>query len=271
MIVVNDSGEPLPSAEWHADCRVKVITTQRRERSAARNTGAAIAQGRYLHFLDDDDLLLPGALNAWYRLAHATQADGLYGAYQCMNEGGEVFAEFAPDIQGNIFPVLVAGESLATQSCLLEARLFFEVGAFDTTFGMAEDRDLMRRFAFAGRFARTAHRVVRIRVGEGTSSTRGRWALRPEYDRRGREKALATQGALARVRAAAPSSYWRGRVSRAYFASMVWNLQQQRVTTAISRGVTGAALLTSQVTRSEFWRGLRTPVKQGQAPLRIHQ
>jgi glycosyltransferase involved in cell wall biosynthesis len=52
VIVVNDSGRPLPEMDWQHSAQVRVIDTNRRERSVARNTGAAIAGGRYLHFLD---------------------------------------------------------------------------------------------------------------------------------------------------------------------------------------------------------------------------
>ena len=43
IIVVNDAGKPLPPAEWQQAPNVKVVNTERRERSVARNTGAAIA------------------------------------------------------------------------------------------------------------------------------------------------------------------------------------------------------------------------------------
>ncbi len=55
VIVVNDTGEPLPDADWQHSDRVTLVTNYRHERSVARNTGAAMAAGRYLHFLDDDD------------------------------------------------------------------------------------------------------------------------------------------------------------------------------------------------------------------------
>src|SRR5262245_17611149 len=62
VIVVNDSGQSLRQQDWQSSNRVKVINTNRRERSVARNAGASIARGKYLHFLDDDDWLFPDAL-----------------------------------------------------------------------------------------------------------------------------------------------------------------------------------------------------------------
>lgn len=38
VIVVNDSGKPLPEEEWQKSSRVRMIETQRREWCAARNT-----------------------------------------------------------------------------------------------------------------------------------------------------------------------------------------------------------------------------------------
>ena len=76
VIVVNDSGQPLPDAAWQYSERVRIIETNRRERCVARNTGAAIARGNYLHFLDDDDWLLPDALEAFWAVEF----------FQCVSE-----------------------------------------------------------------------------------------------------------------------------------------------------------------------------------------
>lgn len=259
VIVVNDSGQPLPAMPWQACERVRVIDTNRRERSVARNTGAAIARGRYLHFLDDDDILLPNALAAFWSLAQTTDAAWLYGSYQTVDNQGNLVAEFQPGITGNIFALLVAGEAIPFQTSLLESKCFYQAGAFDPTITGGEDRDLGRRIALCGTVAYTPAFVARIRIGEQTSTTN--WANLAEDDRWGREKALCDQRAYARLQASAASSYWRGRVSRAYIASTVWNWQRKQLLVAASRALSSLAFTGRQALTAGFWHGLRTKIQ----------
>lgn len=271
VIVVNDSGQPLPAMEWQHSERVRVITTNRRERSVARNTGAAIARGKYLHFLDDDDMLLPGALDAFWKLSQDTSnASWLYGSYRTVNNDGNLIEEISPGITRDIIALLVAGEALPLQASFFEAKQFFAAGAFDSTITGVEDRDLGRRIALCTMVAYTPVVVAQIRIGEEGSTTN--WAILAEDDRRVREKVLSMQNAPHRLRASANSlcwygqpirSYCYGRIFRAYIASMVWNLQRKNWLIASSRAIASLAFVGPQSLTKDF----RLGIQKGNLPL----
>ncbi len=256
VIVVNDSGKSLPDMEWQSSDRVQVINTNIRERSVARNTGAAIARGKYLHFLDDDDVFLQGALEAFWKLDQEDEAGWLFGGWQAVDNDGSLLDEFCPELNGNILALLVTGESLPLQASLLRADRFFEAGCFDPTISGVEDRDLGRRMAVTNSVAHTSAVVAKIRVGIVGSTTN--WSRLAEDDRRAREKVLHSPLAFNRLCDSTSSSYWHGRVSRAYFASMVWNFKRRAFLIALSRGVAGLSIAGANVLKSEFWSGIKT-------------
>jgi glycosyltransferase involved in cell wall biosynthesis len=259
VIVVNDSGNPLPDMDWMHSERVRIIETNRHERSAARNTGATVAKGKYLHFLDDDDILLPGALKAFWLQSQTGHVGWFFGGWQTTDNEGNLVDEFKPGLNGNIFSLLVAGEGLPLQASIVDNEHFFKAGAFDPTIIGVEDRDLGRRMALIGDIAYVPAIVAKIRIGVVGSTTN--WAILADDDRWGREKALSSENAYPRLRASAQTNYICGRVCRAYFASMVWNLQRRNNFTAASRLTSAFRLSGLRTFSPEFWRGLRTKIK----------
>jgi glycosyltransferase involved in cell wall biosynthesis len=241
VIVVNDSGRPLPREDWQQSNRVQVIHTNRRERCVARNTGAAIAQGKYLHFLDDDDYLLPGALENFWTLARDTNAVWLYGASQLIDRRGQHLIQLHHGMNGNSFIQIMAGEWIPLQSSLIDSRKFFSVGGFNLFIPGAEDIDLSRRIALHGNFTGMPEVVVCIGMGVENSSTDYVRALNDA--RWAREKILNEPHVFARMRASANSSDWHGRILRVYLTSVVWNLQRMNVFIAVSRAIFGLASL----------------------------
>lgn len=257
VIVVNDSGQPLPPAEWQQSSQVRLIETQRRERSVARNTGAAIARGCYLHFLDDDDWLLPGAIDAFWALSQSSQAEWLYGGTQLVDSNNTNLIKLDHDIHGNIFIQAMAGEWIPLQSSLIKASAFFAIGGFNPLLAGPEDIDLERRMALRYNFAATHSVVACVRMSPEDSTTK--YEQHPTASRRARENILNEPDVFARMRASANSSYWQGRIVRAYLTSAVWNLQHRRMMTAVSRamfGATGLALAARHSFAKDFWRAI---------------
>ncbi|NJN43454.1 MAG: glycosyltransferase [Anaerolineae bacterium] len=156
VIVVNDSGSILPETDWMADPRVRVLNTNRRERSVARNTGAACANGEYLHFLDDDDWLLPGAFSALKELIqHNKNATWYYGATQLVDREHKPIIHLRHGLTGNCFTQIMAGEWIPLQSSFIPAEVFFNLRGFLPGLSSMQDVDLCRRAALAGDFAET--------------------------------------------------------------------------------------------------------------------
>lgn len=254
IIVVNDSSQPLIEADWQKSERVRLINTNRHERSVARNTGAALARGRFLHFLDDDDWLLPGALEDFWTLAHKSDATWLYGDSQLVDRTGEPIIQLHHDLNGNCFTQVLAGEWIPLQASLIDTETFFAVGGFNPLIPGIEDMDLARQLALRYNLASMSAIVACISMGDEGSTTNRFHAT--EYGRWAREKVLNESGVFARLRTSARSSYWHGRITRAYLTSAVWNLQHKNVFVTASRTIFSLmsfALAGHHIFSRDFW------------------
>jgi glycosyltransferase involved in cell wall biosynthesis len=261
VIVVNDSGRPLPSADWQQSNQVRILNTNKRERSVARNTGAAAAHGKYLGFLDDDDWLVPGAISHIWELAQkAREAHWLYGAIQIIDEASDTcLAEINSGLNGNCFAQIMGGAWVPIQSSFILNEAFFEVGGYEPSITGTEDLDLCRRIAMKGDLANTAMPIGCLSRGET-------WNTSTDYDRapvdtlRSRNTVLSETGAFNRLMASADNAYWHGRIVRVYISTVKWNWQQRQVTTAISRTLFGLwSFIRSapHLLSADFWKGLK--------------
>lgn len=68
---------------------MEIIDQKNRGFSGARNAALKVIRASYITFLDSDDMLNPGSINAWLDKAFATGADIVEGGYQLFSDNGQ--------------------------------------------------------------------------------------------------------------------------------------------------------------------------------------
>ena len=260
VIVVNDSGSPLPEADWQQLPNVRILNTNKRERSFARNAGAAIAKGSYLAFLDDDDWILPGALESFQQLSvQQPQALWLYGGIRIVDEQLSTLAEINSGLNGNCFAQIMGGAWAPIQASMIATRAFFEIGGFSPFICGTEDEDLCRRTALHGEFANTSKILACLYRGRAWNTSTN-YLRGPEDTKYSRDLILSQPGVFQRLMSSADSKYWFGRVLRVYLSTVSWNLKKKRFSTAASRTLYSLAVLSLSLRHAfsaEYWQGVR--------------
>jgi glycosyltransferase involved in cell wall biosynthesis len=261
IIVVNDTGFPLPPSDWQTSNRVRVITTQKRERCFARNVGASIAKGKYFCFLDDDDWLLPESLKHFSELTQSKpDAAWLYGGVRFIDEEGKILGYLNQRKNGNCFVEVMTETWIPIQASLVKAEVFFEVGGFDPEFVVTQDLDLLRRVALKHDLANTPAEVACIQRGPRRESVT-KYSIGWYFIALGRERLLGEKEALNRLLdSAGNSARMRGFVLRNYIIATLFNIRQRAWSKALSRfiiGVVSFARSLAFVFHPDFYRAVR--------------
>jgi glycosyltransferase involved in cell wall biosynthesis len=260
VVVVNDSGIPLAEREWFHSSRVRIITTNRSERSFARNAGAAVAKGDYLAFLDDDDWILPGALQHFWELSQQKpDAVWLHGGIRIVDENGSALGEVNSGIEGYVFAQFAGGAWAPLQSSMVLGKAFFEVGGFNPIICGTEDLDLTARLSYHGPFANTPATVACLFRGQSWNTSTN-YLRAPEDIKYSRDAYLSRPQAFQRLRRSMDSSYWHGRILRVYLSTVGWNLKRKRFFTALSRvlfALAGLLLSLKHIPSRSFWQGIK--------------
>jgi glycosyltransferase involved in cell wall biosynthesis len=151
IVVVDDGGTDDTYEVLSADRELRVLRhPSRRGVSAARNTGIAAARGKWLAFLDSDDLWLPDKLARQMLLFEGApellicQTDETW-----VRRGGRVNKPAAHrKVAGRIFLPSLSRCMISPSAVMLHRRLLADHGAFDETLSAAEDYDLWLRLTW---------------------------------------------------------------------------------------------------------------------------
>jgi len=144
-----------------------------------RNQGAALARGRYLHFLDDDDVLEHDALNVLSTCLDRFPRTGMaFGAI--IPFGGDLVAlrheqayfrqaaRIARGLRGRMelaATLLFQSTILVNSACMARRQCFLNSGGYDAEIQLNEDVNLWMRIARADDFVYVDRPIVHYRVG----------------------------------------------------------------------------------------------------------
>lgn len=152
LIVINDGSKDstLEIISGIQDPRIKVFSYPNAGLSATRNRGIAQASGKYISFIDADDLWTPDKLQFQLKaLEENPQAVLAYSWTNCIDESGQLLGPGdRSNISGDVYAKLLLNNFLENGSnALIRTQVFAEFGGFDESLKSAEDWDMWLRLA----------------------------------------------------------------------------------------------------------------------------
>lgn len=118
-------------------------------RSNARNHALRLARGRYIAFLDSDDLFLPHKLGVQVQFLDDHQRYGMvYTSAKCISEDGSPLPHaFTASASGRIYQQIAffVPVTVALPTVMIRREVLMQVGGFDEVMERFEDTDLWRR------------------------------------------------------------------------------------------------------------------------------
>ncbi|MCF6298210.1 MAG: glycosyltransferase, partial [Flavobacteriaceae bacterium] len=159
VVVINDAGDDVTNilAEFNNTFSYKLITNEtNKERSASRNEGISIAVGKYILFLDDDDIFYPSHLKT---LADnisdkfpVIYTDANRAVYYSANGKQILNTKFVPYSMEFSRKKLLIGNISPINCFCIERELLTEVGLFTGFINVLEDWELLLRLSQKTKF-----------------------------------------------------------------------------------------------------------------------
>lgn len=174
LIIVDDGSTDRSQDSLQSYCqsdqRVKYFYRQHKGRSAARNYGLTVAEGRYITFLDSDDVYLPNKLEIQVEVLESRpDVDLVYCLHSFMDGEGKPLPDLPTPsyrFSGRIYPDIVffKGGIVTTPSVMVRRAAIRRAGFFDENMEICEDLDLWRRVAMYSIVEQIGERLVVVRT-----------------------------------------------------------------------------------------------------------
>ncbi len=170
LIVVND-GSTDGTAEW-LDSQDDFLHVDKENQgiAASRNAGAAASRGRWLAFLDHDDLWAEDKLEVQAQFAQDNPDTGLIAARHVRLGKPASHLRRNHWIKGDLFVKVFSESFIHTSSVMIRRDVFHEIGGFPTSYRFADEFDVWLKIAAAHPVAYVDDPLVFIRFYEANTS-----------------------------------------------------------------------------------------------------
>lgn len=200
------------------DNKIRYVKQDNHGESSARNHGILLSQGKYIAFLDSDDLFEPTKLKVQVQYMEEHPEIGLVhsGYTKFDNYGHDLGYRDTSWFCGKIYPKLLLHWTvlMAVDTVMVPKKVFDAIGLFDESLRMGPDLDMWRRISRKYSFGFINESLARVRVHAGNISG---------------DKLKATEGFIQYLEKAfedAPdlSARFRRRVFSRMFSTQAYNL-----------------------------------------------
>ncbi|RLB60286.1 MAG: glycosyl transferase family 2 [Deltaproteobacteria bacterium] len=189
IIAVNDGStdgtqDLLDEYRERSPEQIRFYVTENQGVSAARDLGTTHARGKYLQYLDSDDLLLPDSLSRKVAVLEETGADVVYCNWQRLDVDveGEKVCRSIEDVNPDLEAAILA-DFWCPPVCLLYRRsVYDQVGGWSSHLKTCEDSWFMMNAAFnQARFVHIPEVLAQYREYPESLSKRDRAAFTKDH------------------------------------------------------------------------------------------
>ena len=248
VIVVDDGSTDGSDSVVQQFPNAKLLRQKNAGPGQARNTGASAAKGKYLAFLDSDDLWLPWALKTYHQVLTENPAVVfLAGKQQTFENTTQLKSVDQLPLEYETFPDYIAScdqwRWFGVSSFVIERIAFLEAGGFAKENANGEDAELALQLGCAGEFADVSQPITfGYRVHQSNIATditknlvSSRKLIDFEREQRfpgGKDRAAERRQIISRhIRPCVISCLRSGRLAAGaelYRKTFLWNLMEKR-------------------------------------------
>ncbi len=151
-----------------SDQRIKYFFQHNQGRSVARNAGIRIANGRYITFLDSDDLYLSNKLDLQVNYLDKHPETGMiYTSAHCIDSVGNFIKhKYMATLSGFLYNKIAffVPLTITLPTVMIRREILLKAGAFDDKMHRFEDTDMWRRISKLARIDAIADYTCKLRT-----------------------------------------------------------------------------------------------------------